>query len=231
MAHPAPDALIDHLKANPREQMIPAHGFTMNAGWWNERLTDELGGPMRNDDDTTGVGRITRGGNFRLADEAITDESGAGALQLLWHSLHWGTSDSNRGNKKRIKSVTENPSEKGTLLRAAAIASRQDARAAFIILKNGTRPTIRHLGPGFLTKFLYFAGGGNPSRRSLIVDSRVLKTLNRELGERKFNRLFGYGATSYAAALDIMHGWAKDASTHLGRPVAGDEVERWAFGL
>jgi hypothetical protein len=226
----APDSLIQFVDGNSREESVHDHGFRFNAGWWVEELDGIPGGPVRNDDGTTSRGFVSRGGIFSLAQDAISDKSGEGALKLLWHSLHWGTSDNNRGNRKRIQSVAEDPGHYGTLLRAAAMASREEPKEAFTILKNGGRTTISNLNSAFLTKFLYFAGGGHPEHPSLIVDSRVLKTLNRELsGPRKFNRLFSYRVSDYIEALSVMHAWAEDASIRVGRPVTGDEVERRAF--
>lgn len=231
MSYAAPEALLRFVENTPRDQSVNRHGFVLNTDWWRGPLTDVPGGPVLNDDGTQGSGLITRSGVFKLADDAHHDESGEAALRLLWHSLHWGTNNSNRGNRKRIKSVSDDPRQAGTLLRAAAVASVTDAAAAFRILKPGLRPAIKHLGPGFLTKFLYFAGGGNPAHPCLIVDSRVLETLNRELdGALNFKYLFGYGLKTYVNALTVLEDWAIDASTKIGRPVAGDEVERWAFG-
>ena len=229
-----PAGLRDHLTKHDRQETIIDHGFKLNAGWWDRTLGKVPGGPVRNIDSTGESDRITRGGVFTLADEAITDTTGVGALRLLWHSLHWGTNDSNRGNGKRISTVATDPDRFGRLLRDAAEASRRDPDEAFRLLRPHRRPTIAHLGPGFFTKFLYFAGGGDPAHPSLIVDSRVLRTLNAlsvEQGEvRSFKYLFGYGPQTYKDALAALHQLAQDATEELGRDVAPDEVERWAFG-
>lgn len=45
----------------------------------------------------------------------------------------------------------------------------------------------------------------------------------------KFTYKPDYSAKTYVAAVTQMHEWAKLASDKLGREVAGDEVERWAF--
>lgn len=231
MDYVAPQDLIDHLRTSTRQGSVLDQGFTLRADWWDFPLSGVPGGPVRNDDGTGGRGRISRLGVFALAEKVADDESGDAALRLLWHSLHWGTGDSNRGNRKRIASATANPHHTGTQLRLAAIASREDPDVAFRILKPGLRPSIKYLGPGFFTKFLYFAGGGSADHPSLIVDSRVLRTLNNHLGGKPFAHLFGYGASTYRRALEALNGWASSASTAVGRPVAADEVERWAFGI
>lgn len=231
MDYTAPQDLIDHLRTSSRQDCVLDQGFTLRADWWSTPLAGVPGGPVRNDDGTTGRGRISRNGVFALAGEAAEDETGHAAFRLLWHSLHWGTGDSNRGNRIRIASVIENPHHTGTQLRLAAIASREDPDVAFRILKPGLRSSIKHLGPGFFTKYLYFAGGGSADHPSLIVDSRVLRTLSNHLSGRPFAHLFSYGAGTYQRALEALNGWADSASADLGRSVAADEVERWAFGV
>lgn len=231
MDYIAPQKLIDHLRTSTRQDSVLDQGFTLRADWWDTPLTGVPGGPVKNDDGTTGLGRISRRGVFALAGQVADDESGDAALRLLWHTLHWGTGDSNRGNRKRIASVTANPHHTGTQLRLAAIASREDPDVAFRILKPGLRPSIKHLGPGFFTKYLYFAGGGSADHPSLIVDSRVLRTLNNHLDGKPFAYPFGYGAGTYRRALEVLNGWADSASAVVGRSVAADEVERWAFGV
>lgn len=230
----APENLVHHLKDHDREHMVHDHGFTLRTDWWDRSLGDVPGGPVTNVDGGDGSGRITRRGLFSLAQDAVDDATGEGALRLLWHSLQWGTGNSNRGNGKRIAAVAADPSRYGLLLRDAALASREDPEKAFVLLRPYRTPAIKHLGPGFFTKFLYFAGAGEPDHPCLIVDSRVLRTLNavsEERGDgRPFKHLFGYGPRTYREALALMKTLAGEASESVGRPVAGDEVERWAFG-
>jgi hypothetical protein len=95
----------------------------------------------------------------------------------------------------------------------------------------GNANAFKYLGPAFFTKVLYFAGAGNPDHPCLIVDERVLATLNAptEPGDDRFNYKYGYPSSTYEAAVNLMQEWAKAAADDLGREVAADEVERWAF--
>jgi len=80
------------------------------------------------------------------------------------------------------------------------------------------------------TKYLCFAGGGNPEQPCVIVDGRVRATFSRVSGDPRFAPKSQYGATDYQAALERLGSWAAAAAEDVGRPVALDEVECWAFG-
>lgn len=227
---PAPQARRAFVHVKTRQQSVIDHGFVLNTGFWARKLGDLSGGPVLNDDGTEDRERITRGGIFTLAEDAVQDTTGEATLRLLWHALHWGTGDSNRGNRKRIAAVAADPQRFGRLLHDAAKASRQDTAAAFMLLKPGRTNAIKGLGPGFFTKFLYFAGGGHPDHPCLIVDRRVQRTLHRETGKqhRRLTPNFLYGVNSYTSAVAVMRQWATEVSSP-DRPIAPDEIERWAF--
>lgn len=230
MSH-TPAALTDWLSLHPRQKAVVQQGFMLRVDWWNSRIASLglPGGPVRGANGTTGRDFISREYLFSLADDAVEDATGVGALRLLWHTLLWGTGDTNRGNAKRINSVALDPERIGQLLRDAAQMARNDAGRAFRLLKpRGT--AIKGLGPGFFTKFLYFAGGGTPTHPCLIVDSRVQSTLHRATGSSHalLRASFVYDVDAYLAALAVLKRWAKETSTPT-RVIAPDEVERWAF--
>ncbi|MFT4470856.1 hypothetical protein ACMX2H_13195 [Arthrobacter sulfonylureivorans] len=220
----APTALRDWITTNPRNTAIHDHGFTLNTGWWNDRIVGLPGAPIAGGSRSA---HITRADLFAMADRALADGTGTGALQLLWHTLVWGSGSDHRRDPRRIASIRENPEELGKLLRDAAERVRTDVREAFLMLKPG-RPAIKFLGPNFFTKFLYFAGGGDPTHRALIVDRRVRETLHRVTGHDTFRAQGNYRSSSYLASIETMEEWAADVSSPQRR-VAADEVERWAF--
>lgn len=222
-----PEALIEHLRSSSRKEAIHDHAISVRTGWWNAQ-EDLPGGPVHASDDD-GAQKILRADLFSLADDAVTDESGAKAQALLWHTLAWGTGVKHRNNKRRITSVLAKP-DGALLLRDAAAASREDPAAAFIMLRPGGRNAFTWLGPNFFTKYLYFAGGGNPDHPCLIVDQYVRAALYRETGrDGRFRHVSQYALGDYLATLNQLKAWATAASTSTGRQVAPDEVERWAF--
>jgi hypothetical protein len=217
-----PRALVNWIESWSRHEAIFEHGFNLNTGWWNQRIADLPGGLVAEGANTA---HISRGDLFTMADAALT--SGEGALQLLWHTLAWGSGNYHRNDPRRISSVRADPQGVGQMLSQAAQASRRDPAEAFNVLKPN-RNAIKQLGPNFFTKYLYFAGGGEPLHRSLIVDRRVLDTLYRETQREEFLVRYNYGLGTYMQAIEILEAWACELSTRERR-VAADEVERWAF--
>lgn len=225
----APDNLADFIETTPRVQAIDQHGFKLNLQYWNSRIDHLPGAPICGIEGETGRGRISRGSLFAMADAACEDESNDAAYALLWNTLAWGTGSSHRNTKQRIASVERDVSGIGSALRRAASLSRSDPEAAFGTLQPN-RPLIKSLGPNFFTKYLYFAGAGNPMHRCLIVDKRVLATLSRYTEEPLTPKYgSGYGYKTYSAAVKLMVDWAEQLSTEE-RQVGYDEIERWAFG-
>lgn len=222
-----PEGLLEHLRHHDRDQAVRGQSVDVAVGWWNQPDRNLPGGPVTGAGGTTGRQPITRSHIFRLADAAV--ESETGALRLLWHSLAWGTGLRHRNNKQRIKTVLADDGG-ASVLQLAAAASRHDAAEAFTILRAGHRNRFGWLGPNFFTKYLYFAGGGRPDHPCLIVDQFVRTTLLRETGDQRFRHISQYSVARYTETLEQLNSYAQTASNVLGRDVAGDEVERWAFG-
>lgn len=225
---PPPEALRVWIGKHSRVEAIDEHGFDLNLGWWNSRISEFHGVPVKGRRGETEQGFISRGDIFALAEAARADEAGISALRLFWHTLAWGTGSSHRNSPRRIESVIGNDDVR-LLLRRAAELSITDPRGAFLLLKPG-RNAISSLGPNFFTKFLYFAGGGALDHPCLIVDNRVLRSLYRYTGRPLVdpNKTTDYGFAVYEDALSVMKAWAQELS-HQGRSVGADEIERWAF--
>ncbi|WP_424307558.1 hypothetical protein [Gordonia sp. (in: high G+C Gram-positive bacteria)] len=100
--------------------------------------------------------------------------------------------------------------------------ARRDPLAAYSLLRPGRRNAIRYLGPAFFTKFLYFAGGGDPHHRSLILDSRVASTL-RTHGWDSLRAGGNRPAATYSRYTELIARW----SSELG--CRGDVIEMWLF--
>ena len=223
-----PTALATWVGSHPRGKVIDDHGFKLKIAAWNDRVGHLRGAPLTSEDGDTELGLISRGGLFSLARDAREDESGTAALHLFWQSLAWGTGNSHRNTPGRIASVAANEEQAALLLRDAAGLAATDPEAAFLKLQP-RRPALKSWGPNFFTKYLYFAGGGALDHPSLIVDARVLATLNETTGDMAFRpRYTNYSVATYVAACNIMRTWAAELSSQERR-VGADEVERWAF--
>lgn len=223
-----PDALAAWVAEYPRQDAIHSHGFRLNIGKWNALVGHLPGAPLVSEDGGKDVGLISRRGLFQLAAAARRDDSGTAALGLFWHALAWGTGSNHRNTPGRIKSVAADTTRSGQLLRDAACLAVSDSKAAFLLLKP-SHTALKHWGPNFFTKFLYFAGAGKVDHPSVIVDARVLATLHAETDDKRFKPpSSSYPVSTYMAACELMQDWASELSTPE-RTVGADEVERWAF--
>ena len=163
---------------------------------------------------------------FDMAQDAIS--SPRGARRLLWASNAWGSGKSMRNQRRIITSVQADPKGIGTILQESAELSRKSPAEAFRHIYK----KIKFFGPSFFTKYLYFAGGGDPSHPCLILDTRVAKSLYDDDGEVKWTAFPQYrrwNPSVYHAYSDALLDWAEQLSTP-GAPIAPDQIERHLFG-
>jgi hypothetical protein len=107
-----------------------------------------------------------------------------------------------------------------TLTRAEVWAPADDV---FTLLWHDNRSAIRSPGPSFLTKFLYFAGGGDPDHPCLILDRVVANALHDHCGWDTLDPAGPWPAHTYQRYCDLPARWARE------RHRAPDEIERALF--
>ncbi len=123
---------------------------------------------------------------------------------------------------KRMDAVRLDPAAAADALRAAAVKSRTDPRAAFETLRPHGSPYITHLGPAFFTKYLYAAGAGRDDHPCLILDARVAAALHRG-GWDSLSTRGSWPAHTYQRYCALLTRWAGEIGV---RP---DLIERWLF--
>jgi hypothetical protein len=106
---------------------------------------------------------------------------------------------------------------------SAAELSRTDPEHAFAILRPDRTNAIKSLGPSFFTKFLYFAGGGDPAHPCLILDRRVATSLRDECGWDSLHRFGPWPSETYRRYCELLNRWA------VAYRCAPDELERTLF--
>ncbi|MFC0431859.1 hypothetical protein [Kutzneria buriramensis] len=143
-------------------------------------------------------------------------------FSLLWRALAWGSGPHLRNNKRRLDSIAADPDGARKLLEAAREEARRDPEGAYQLLMPNGRAAIKYLGPAFFTKFLYFAGGGDPLHRCLILDERVATSVCDHCGATWFP-IRGWYPETYAWYCDQL---AQEAKT---RDRAADEIELLLF--
>jgi len=216
-----PEAARQRLAVTTRRTEIFEHFIPVKLDWWATALAARNlpGGPVEADNSDEGQNRsaagepaISRGQLFGLAAEATSDDSGVGALRLLWHTLAWGTGTGARNNNRRLAAVASDPTGAAKMLREAGQVAATDPEAAFALLRPGRRNIVSSLGPAFFTKYLYFIGAGEAER----------------CGWNTLHKKGPWPAVTYGRYCTLLEDWALETTTQ-DRTVAADELERWLF--
>lgn len=219
---------------------IAQHGFgrsVIGPDWWNERLAQRHLRQHVALRDHDGVEMLTRGDIFPLGVAARkVDASDDLVLTFVWHVLAWGTGSSQRGNARRIASLTDTATAEtnlGLIRAALALAGEGDPAGAYRTLIRRGGGKIRGLGPAFFTKLLYFASEEVHGHRCLILDARVASSLARagwsSLPRVRGTYSYNWHTPTYASYCNLLERWSEEASEALGRQVRPDEVERALF--
>ncbi|MEU0498061.1 hypothetical protein [Mycobacterium sp. NPDC006124] len=210
-----PTRAVSELSGVDEDQWIHEHAISVGRPWWTRTLTEH--GLA----DTLAGEAIRRADIFALADVATDDPEAA--LTLLWNALAWGSGNKRRNNKARVAAVAADRDTAAALLQRAASLSRTDPQAAYELLYPRNRAAIAGLGPAFFTKYLYFAGGGQPHHPCAILDENVALALQRHCGWVSLP-LSGWLSTAYQRYATLLGTWADQH--HLRRR---DSIERWLF--
>lgn len=166
-----PERALTELSSVAVDAWIDNHAISVGRPWWTHTRA------AHGFDDTLAGETIRRADIFALAERAADDS--AAALTLLWNALAWGSGNKRRNNKARIASIAADPTAAAALLQQAARLSHTDPQAAYDLLYPHNRTAISYLGPAFFTKYLYFAGGGDPTHPCAILDANVALALHR----------------------------------------------------
>lgn len=167
--------------------------------------------------------RLDRRTVFRVAERAAQPP---GAIQALVAAAVWGTGAQGLGRARRLRVFDGDTDQIGIRLAAAVrILNDGGPMKAYEYLHADGRNCVRHLGPSFGTKFLYFAGYDHALgvQRPLILDRYVALALNRlcSVGWPAAS----WSASQYADYLDLAHKWASAWDT------SPDVIERVLFSV
>jgi hypothetical protein len=211
------------LDTVPDAALLEQRG-SVRTSWWKRTLAAH---GAEHDVFEAGGDALPRSHVFAVAESA---ETPAGARRLLWATLAWGTGLRNRNNATHIASVMADDAHAEDLLAGAARASRTDPAHAYSLLRP-RQNAIRGLGPPFFTKFLYFAGGGEPSHPCLILDSSVAECLRRHCGWTSLRRgpTYVWPTSTYERYCGLLHRWATELSEASSTLIGADQFERALF--
>jgi hypothetical protein len=225
-----PEAVLAALESSSLER-VRNQGVDVDPSWWEQHIkaTDLPGAVL-----STVPGRrgraITRAQVFQVAARITEgDDSDEAVLSLLWHALAWGSGRRYRQNDRRINALRSNDAVK--LLRRAAEVSTVEPRAAYSILIRRGGGVIEGMGPSFFTKFLYFAGAGQPQHPCLILDANVAKALHHQGWTSLRPGWLNWYTDTYVSYCELLARWAGSAGKRLDRAVALDEIDYALFKL
>ncbi|MCV7382223.1 hypothetical protein H7K14_00065 [Mycolicibacter longobardus] len=210
-----PEQAVAELRSADVAEWIHGHAIPVGRPWWTQTLT------AHGFADTLIGETIRRADIFALADTA--PETPQAALTLLWNSLAWGSGDKLRNNRARIASIAADRVGAAAVLQQAAALSHTDPQSAYHLLYPRNRTAICNLGPAFFTKYLYFAGGGDPAHPCCILDENVVLALQKTCGWKSLP-LRGWLDSAYQRYATLLGIWVDEHS--LDRP---DIIERWLF--
>ncbi|USA02728.1 hypothetical protein NCG97_21945 [Streptomyces lydicamycinicus] len=218
---------FDELFVDPppdRESYVLEQAVSFNPDQWITRLPNDEWWPKRLDD-LPCVGRwpaVDRRTVFHMAEDANTSE---GRRELLMAALVWGTGTKAREVARRARIFRENDLDwlDERICSAKAEVDRGDPVAAYRVL-NDRYARVKHFGPAFFSKLLYFATAGciSGGHWPLIIDSNVALALN-ELSAQEWRVDERWDSGKYTSYLELAHLWAEQWGTEP------DVVERRLF--
>ncbi|MCT1415190.1 8-oxoguanine DNA glycosylase OGG fold protein [Corynebacterium sanguinis] len=183
---------------------------TFRPEWWVKSWPSNLPLPhfLARDDRFLSVSRQ------RLFELGESVETEAEAVSFYVAVCSWGAGMSAQQTQRCLRPLHQ-PDAPAKLLQGLKAAALNSADDAYFEFRNYSRSRIKHLGPAFFTKLLYFASG-RPSpaqnRHPLILDRRVADAIG-------WANTSGWLTAEYSRYLDIIeqvHGqWRPDLPTDV----------------
>jgi len=210
-----------------RTEYVLGQWFWFSRQAWRQALPDPGYWPTRLDDRKV-EGRwptIDRAAVFSVAAEACDPVTSARALVA---AMAWGVSTSARERARRLRVFdVDHESTSNQLWEAVTLLRTEGAVAAYDALHGSGSSGIKHLGPSFGTKLLYFAGYDEVrgQSRPLILDKYVTIALNM-LCNVGWSPDGGWTTAQYAQYLDLADRWATDWGAE-----GPDVIERILFSI
>lgn len=192
----------------PTDEHVLRQGGSWYPRHWSSRWPTELQRPIELE--SVQRAALDRKAVFEVTRTATSDTDILRGFLLMGA---WGTG-SKAQRVARVAKALHQPNLLDSLRTSAEMAREGDAVDAFAFLNARNEGRIKHLGPAFFTKWLYFTGykhDETTARRPLILDARVASTLGW--------RTTGWASSTYGEYLDlaeqVRRAWCPQASTHV----------------
>lgn len=196
---------------SPTDAMVRNQGFHWSTSQWRKRWPAHLAMPKQLHEDAPARPYVTRQDVFDRAQDVKNE---ADAVELFLLMAAWGTGTKAR-SIARVATVLHQSEAPARLLSAHRAVREGDPVDAYHRLFSWTHDRIKHLGPAFFTKWLYFSAYDSWSALNcpapLILDSRVAIALGWPSTNWPATRFADY----LALTKDIRDVWAPDEPTHV----------------
>lgn len=192
----------DQVRAQ-RVSFYPRHWLAKDQ--WPERLNRPLVLAEQ------GIVSVSRQELFDMAQSVPSDDA---AVSLYVHIAGWGIGTKARG-AARVAKPLQDLTVGAKLAEAHGLARAGDPVQAYAAMNHGGPYKLRHFGPAFFTKWLYFGGYETAVSQHrtppLILDARVARALGW--------RTSGWAAAHYQRYLDLAEeiraAWCPSAGLHV----------------
>jgi hypothetical protein len=207
---PAPD----------RDAVVLDQATNVSLAAWQAALPAEWLPPMFRDAASSKI-RVRRRDVFALAEEAHTP---VGAFHTYVAAAAWG-SRSGREVSRRLRAFNDVEAVATRLAAVTAILTAAGTADGYRALLHGDQ-RVRHVGPAFGSKYLYFAGYHRvpPGIRPLILDENTAVAVQRLTGDACPHEQVS--TAEYVGYLRQLHAWAESWGG-----CEPDVVERAAFDV
>lgn len=207
----------------PSSETVHAQAISFYPQHWHKRWPEQLDVDsisILSLDGLDGTGRrtISRSDLFGLGREV---ETPLDALNFFVAVYSWGVGTFARGVSRGLR-VLETDDASGKILGALETLRESDfdPRVGYSAFNNYDQAKLKHLGPAFFTKLLYFYSHDRLSRTTntpLILDQHVAASLNWDS--------WGWGSAKYADYISLVD----QVRSHLDADLPGDVVEYVLF--
>ena len=206
--------LFDALRASysdgpPTEETVRAQGFPFYRRHWVARWPPAIALPpsLAHED---AQGSVDRDSLLRSA-ASVTNEHDA--VDFYVRVCSWGSGTKARGIARCVKPLHQ-PGAAEALLATHTLVRSGDSVGAYASLWRGGEHRIKHLGPAFFTKWMYFSGYEDCTSNEpapLILDARVANALGWWP--------YGWSVRDYGTYLEraeqIRQQWCPDRGAHV----------------
>ena len=210
------DDVVERLEGKfpgglPTDADVRQQGFHWSTAQWRKRWPSELALPEQLHEEAPPRPYITRQDVF---DRARKVETPSDAVELFLLMAAWGTGTKAR-SIARVASVLHQDRAPEKLLSSHQAVLEGDAVEAYRRLYSWDHDRIKHFGPAFFTKWIYFSAydtwDSHPAPAPLILDKRVAESLGWPT--------HGWSADTYGEYLNlataVRDAWAPGEATHI----------------